>query len=153
MYKGSIDTEKTSKDIKGVPLPDQFTASYQLKDTRFFMHDNPVLTAQAIEAIGRLCAEELVAFSDPVSEIEIYGHADASGDPKHNLELSLMRAVNVRTAIEDRLGTKLKAKFNKVEGLGESVANKVFGEFTEKNAWLRRVVVIINGRAVLSLSE
>jgi outer membrane protein OmpA-like peptidoglycan-associated protein len=153
LYKGSIDTEKTSKDIKGVPLPDRFTASYQLKDTRFFMHDNPVLTAQAIEAIGRLCAEELVAFSDPVSEIEIYGHADASGDPKHNLELSLMRAVNVRTAIEDRLGFRLKAKFNKVEGLGESVANKVFGEFTEKNAWLRRVVVIINGRAVLSLGE
>ncbi len=153
LYKGSIDTEKTSKDIKGVPLPDQFTASYQLKDTRFFMHDNPVLTAQAIEATGRLCAEELVAFSDPLSEIEIYGHADASGDPQHNLDLSRIRALNVRRAIEDRLGGKLKAKFTKVEGLGETVANTVFGESTEKNAWLRRVVVLINGRAVLSLGE
>ncbi len=153
MYKGSIDTETTSKDLKGVPLPDQFAAFYQLKDTRFFMHDNPALTAQAIEAIGRLCAEELVAFSDPASEIEIYGHADASGDEKHNLDLSMLRAINVRTAIEDRFGGKLKASFKKVEGLGESVANTVFGEFTEKNAWLRRVVVLINGRAVLSLGE
>jgi len=153
MYKGSIGKVKTENDIKGVPLPDQFASSYQLKDTRFFMHDNPVLTAQSIEAIGRLCAEELVAFSDPLSEIEIYGHADASGDPKHNLDLSRLRAVNVRTAIDDRLGIKLKAKFKKVDGLGESDANTVFGEFTEKNAWLRRVVVMINGRAVLSLGE
>jgi hypothetical protein len=153
MYKGWIGTEKTGNDIRGVPLPDQFASSYQLKDTRFFMHDNPVLTAQALEATGRLCAEELVAFSDPLSVIEIYGHADASGDPKHNLQLSLLRALNVRRAIEDRLGNKLKAKFEKVEGLGESVANTVFSETSEKNAWLRRVVVLINGRAVLSLGE
>jgi hypothetical protein len=153
MYKGYIGTEKTSKDIKGVPLPDRFMTAYQVKDTRFFMHDNPVLTAQAIEAIGRLCAEELVAFSDPSSQIEIYGHADASGGRQHNIDLSLMRAINVRTAIEDRLGTKLRAGFKKVEGLGESEANTIYGEFTEKNAWLRRVVIIINGRAVLSLGE
>jgi hypothetical protein len=153
MYKGSIDTVNTTKDLKSVPLPDHFAATYQLNDTRFFMHDNPVLTAQAIEAVGRLCAEELVAFSDPASQIEIYGHADASGGQQHNLDLSLLRALNVQTAIEDRLGKKRRASFKTVEGLGESEANKKYGEFTEKNAWLRRVVVIVNGRAVLSLGE
>ena len=104
MYTGSIDTEKTTADITSVPLPDQFTGSYQLKDTRFFMNDNAELTAQAKEAIGRLCAEELVAFSDPASQIEIYGHADASGKPDYNLKLSKTRALNVLQAIKDRLG-------------------------------------------------
>jgi len=153
MYRGSIGTKKTTEDISSVPLPDQFAAFYQLKDTRYFIHDSAALTAQAIEAIGRLCAEELVGFSDPASQIEIYGHADASGKPGYNLTLSKTRAINVRHAIEDRLGTKLKAEVKKVEGLGESEANTIYGEYTQKNAWLRRVVVIINGRAVLSLGE
>ena len=153
MYKGSIDTAKTTEDISSVPLPDQFSGSYQLKDTRYFMHDNATLTAQAIEATGRLCAEELAAFSDPASVIEIYGHADASGEPGYNLKLSKARALNVLQAIKDRLGGKLQAKIKKVEGLGESEANKIYDEYTQKNAWLRRVVVIINGRAVLSLGE
>lgn len=153
MYKGYIKTKKTGVDISSVPLPDQFSGTYQLKDTRFFLHDNATLTAQAIEATGRLCAEELVAFSDPASQVEIYGHADASGKPEYNLELSRKRALNVLQAIKDRLGSKLKANIRKVDGLGESDANKIYGEYTEKNAWLRRVVVLINGRAVLSLGE
>jgi outer membrane protein OmpA-like peptidoglycan-associated protein len=154
MYKGSIDTVDTSADIVSVPLADSFTASYQIKDTRYFQHDDATLTAQAIEAIGRLCAEELVAFSNPASKIEIYGHADASGDQVHNMDLSTKRALNVQRAIEDRLGDKLpKAVTIKTEGLGETEANKKYGEFTQKNAWLRKVVIILNGRAVLSLGE
>ncbi len=56
-------------------------------------------------------------------------------------------------AIKDRLGSKLQAKIKNISGLGENEANKKFGQYTQKNAWLRRVVVIINGRAVLSLGE
>jgi outer membrane protein OmpA-like peptidoglycan-associated protein len=153
MYKGYINTKKTGLDMSSIPLPGQFESTYQLKDTRFFMHDDATLTAQAIEAIGRLCAEELTAFSDSASEIEIYGHADASGKPDYNLKLSRTRAMNVLQAIKDRLGKKLQAKVKKVEGLGEEDANNLFGEYTQKNAWLRRVVVIINGRAVLTLGE
>jgi len=153
MCKGSIDTKATSLDVVSVPLPESFGTSYQLQNTKYFKHDDATLTAHAIEAIGRMCAEELAGFSDPNSEVEIYGHTDASGKPDHNLTLSAARATNTWQAIEDRLGKKLKAKIKKVSGFGENEANKKFGQYTQKNAWLRRVVVIINGRAVLSLGE
>lgn len=153
MYKGSIDTKATLLDVVSVPLPDSFNTSYQLQNTKYFMHDDATLTAQAIEAVGRMCAEELAGLSDPNSEVEIYGHTDASGKHDYNLALSAARAANTMQAIEDRLGKKLQAKIKKVSGFGENEANKKFGQYTQKNAWLRRVVVIINGRAVLSLGE
>jgi outer membrane protein OmpA-like peptidoglycan-associated protein len=126
MYTGSIDEKKTSTDIQSIPLPDEFSSLYRIQDRRYFKHDNAELSPQAIEAIGRLCAEELIAFSDPESQVEIYGHTDASGKPAYNLDLSKTRALNTWQAINDQQH--------------------------EKNPWLRTVVVIINGRAVLSLN-
>jgi outer membrane protein OmpA-like peptidoglycan-associated protein len=152
-YRGEIDTKKISTDISSLPLPEQFESVYRLQSTRYFKHDDGTLSPAAIEAIGRMCAEELVALTDPGSELEIYGHTDASGKPEHNLTLSAVRAANTMQAIEDRLGKKLLIKVKKVSGLGENEANQKFGQFTEKNAWLRRVVIIINGRAVLSLGQ
>jgi outer membrane protein OmpA-like peptidoglycan-associated protein len=153
MYKGSIDTKETLTDVVSIPLPEKFDTNYQIQNTRYFKHDDATLSPQAIEAVGRLCSEELVAFSDVNSQVEIYGHTDASGKPDYNIKLSEARAANVWQAIKDRLGHKLKARLKIIKGLGEEDANKKFGEFTQKNAWLRRVVVIINGRAVLSLGE
>ena len=152
-FRGEIDTKKISHDISSVPLPEKFEADYKLENSKYFKHDDAVLSQSGIEAIGRMCAEELAALSDPLSELEVIGHTDASGKPEYNLALSAARAANAMQAIEDRLGDKLKAKIKKVSGVGEKEANEKFGQFTEKNAWLRRVVIIINGRAVLSLGQ
>jgi len=152
-FRGEINTKKISTDISSVPLPERFEATYKLQSTRYFKHDDATLSMAAIEAVGRMCAEELASLSDPQSKLEIIGHTDASGDPKYNLALSAARAANTLQAVEDRLGSKLKAKIEKVAGLGEKEANQKFGQLTQKNAWLRKVVIIINGRAVLSLGQ
>ncbi|MDQ6477266.1 OmpA family protein [Dyadobacter sp. LHD-138] len=153
MYTGEIKSQTTNVEVVAVPMPETFSSRYELTDLAYFKHDDAALTAGGIEAVGRLCSEELAAFSDRDSKLEIYGHTDASGDSSYNLALSAARAANVMQAIEDRLGTKMQIKAVKVSGLGERDANKLFGEFTQKNAWLRKVVIIINGNVVLSLGE
>jgi outer membrane protein OmpA-like peptidoglycan-associated protein len=151
-FKGHIGTKKITDVIKSEPLVDKFNADYQLTSFSYFKHDHAPLLIDAINAIGKMCAEELSAFTDPASVVEIKGHADASGSVEDNKKLSLIRAQNVQQAIQDRLGKKLQASVQPVQGLGEEDANK-FGQFREKNAWRRRVFVVLNGRAVLMLGQ
>jgi outer membrane protein OmpA-like peptidoglycan-associated protein len=151
-YRGEINTKTIYTMIASVPLPSQFDANYQMQSTTYFQHDSALLSPSGIEAIGRMCAEEMVALSDSHSKLDIVGYADASGDEKYNKQLSEYRAINTLTAIKDRMGGKLKITMSTPVGMGEEEANKKYGQFTEKNAWLRRVVVTINGRAVLSLN-
>jgi outer membrane protein OmpA-like peptidoglycan-associated protein len=151
-YRGEINTKTISTMITSVPLPSQFDANYQMQSTTYFQHDSALLSPAGMEAVGRMCAEEIVALSDPHSKLEIVGYADASGEEKYNKQLSEYRAINALTAIKDRMGSKLKITISPPVGLGEEEANKKYGQYTEKNAWLRRVIVTINGRAVLSLN-
>jgi outer membrane protein OmpA-like peptidoglycan-associated protein len=150
-YKGEIDSKEISIKITSLPPADKFKAAYQLRNTTFFKHDDAELSAAAIEAIGRMCAQELSALTNAGTKVEVVGYTDASGDGKYNMTLSNLRAKNTLTAIVDRVGPKMTTQ-RSYTGLGELEANARF-EFTEKNAWLRKVIVTINGRAVLSLGE
>ncbi len=151
-YKGYIGEKAITKSTAGDPLADKFTAVYQLTSFTFFKHDEAPLQLDAINAVGKMCAEELAALTDENTIVDITGHADASGEAKYNKDLSIARAENVKQAIKDRLGIKLRATINPVKGMGEDEANKL-GQWKEKNAWRRRVFVIINGKAVLMLGE
>ncbi len=153
MYKGEINSISTSLNLSTIALPHSFSASYQETITAYFKHNDALLTKAGIDAIGKLCAEELSSFSDSASELEIYGHTDASGTDSYNFALSAARAANVYMAIEDKLGKKLKATKKKISGFGESEANRLFGDHNNRNAWLRKVIILINGRPVLTLGE
>jgi outer membrane protein OmpA-like peptidoglycan-associated protein len=150
-YKGEIDSKEVSTQITSLPPPDKFKTTYQLQNTTFFKHDDAELSPAAIEAIGRMCAGELSALTDPGTKVLVIGYTDASGDAEYNITLSNLRAKNTLTAILDRVGPGMTPQ-RSFAGLGEVEANARF-EFTEKNAWLRKVIVTINGRAVLSLGE
>lgn len=152
MSRGSIH-KKISYDVNVPdPIASEFPKEYGINTTNYFRHDDGTLTPGGIDIVGRMCAEELAAFSNPESIVQVKGHADSTGDKDYNLALSAVRAANTMQAIEDRLGNKLKAKVEKVSGHGETEAN-IAGEENKKAAWRRRVDVIINGRVVLSLSQ
>jgi outer membrane protein OmpA-like peptidoglycan-associated protein len=150
-YRGTIYSKDVSTKITTLPPADTFQATYQLQNTTYFKHDDAELSPAAIEAIGRMCAEELSALTNALTKVEVIGYTDASGKSDYNLTLSNLRAKNTLTAMVDRVGSKMTL-LRTSAGLGEVEANARF-EFTEKNAWLRKVIVTINGRAVLSLGE
>ena len=86
------------------------------------------------------------------SALKIVGRADTVDTPKRNVDLSEMRAKNVKQALKDILGDDLAIPDAKVEtqGLGEVEASRHDPDETPDLKY-RRVDVELNGRCVLTL--
>jgi outer membrane protein OmpA-like peptidoglycan-associated protein len=123
-----------------------------------------VLGAKARQRIRELCAAELPWFMFPGSTLLITGNCDRIDTEENNNELSQMRADNVKQAIKDVLGQRLKIPDTKetivAVGLGEQEAAKAYEKTKHKpighgepliNQARRRVDVVLNGRRVLTL--
>ncbi|MDX2135765.1 MAG: hypothetical protein SFV52_13330 [Saprospiraceae bacterium] len=151
MAFGKITPRITNQVIQSPPLPQTLQSKYKINYVSYFKHDDSILSDEGIDAIGMLCSEELLGFSSPESELEIVGHTDASGDSAYNISLSEARAMNTFQAIKDRLGSKFKCKVKAIKAMGEHEANIRLSQFSEKNAWHRKVLVILNGNLLFSL--
>jgi outer membrane protein OmpA-like peptidoglycan-associated protein len=142
-----------------------------------------VLTPEGRQALRRLCAAELPWFLRDDTHVTLTAHCDlvrfrrntsalatldsqsaltASGneektDDPRNMKLATYRAANVKQAIKDILGERLKISKDGIEerpmGKQEAEEAKRKGYEPYRNPHRRRVDVTMNGRYVLTLTE
>jgi hypothetical protein len=142
-----------------------------------------VLAPEGRQALRRLCAAELPWFLRNDTQIVLTAHCDlvrfrrtssalatldtqsaltASGDQAktddpRNMQLAVYRAANVKQAIKDILGDRLKITDNGLKenpmGKKEAEEAKSKGYEPYRNPHRRRVDVTMNGRHVLTLTE
>ncbi len=121
--------------------------TYTIANDVLFDFDSDVLTAQA-ESKLLVIAASIVERFDADVEIQIWGHADAVGDPAYNLDLSQRRADNVAALLgaePDLAGYRIVAV-----GLGESQpllpnTNPDGSDNPDNRAKNRRVEVVVRG--------
>jgi hypothetical protein len=109
------------------------------------------LTRLGRDRIREFCAEHLRLLSLANSELVIVGHADRKDCDRNNLQLSEVRAQNVRTAFQDILGTDLAVGSVVAVGRGEAEARFFGFEDRVPNPFQRRVDVYLNGSLSLTL--
>ena len=119
-----------------------------------FCFDSALLTPAARQLLRFVCADQLAALGSEGSQILIVGHTDRPDTDLRNVELSRLRAENVRRALGDILGTALKVPPERilVLGLGELVARFKLRPEQLRNPADRRVDVIVNGTLVAGLN-
>ncbi len=66
-----------------------------------------VIEPEGRNAIRRMCAQELYFMHSPNSFLQIYAYTDRVGCALRNIELSLLRAMNVLQAIKDTMGKRI----------------------------------------------
>ena len=114
-----------------------------------------VETPAARQLLRVVCADQLAALANTKTEIWIVGHADRVGTSARNLELSQLRAKNVRQALLDVLGPALKVPVGNVHDIGfsEWLAALKLHPNDVKNPDDRRVDLLINGSLVATFRE
>jgi outer membrane protein OmpA-like peptidoglycan-associated protein len=119
-----------------------------------FCFDSALLTPAARQLLRLVCADQLAALVSEASQVLIVGHTDRPDTDLRNLELSRLRADNVRRALDDILGTALKVPPERIAvlGLGELVARFKLRPEQLRNPADRRVDVIVNGTLVAALN-
>jgi outer membrane protein OmpA-like peptidoglycan-associated protein len=97
-----------------------------------------------------VCADRLALLDNPTSQIFIIGHTDRLDTDTRNQELSVLRAKNVKTALSDILGDKLRVPPDAVHalGFGEWLARFKLHPDRVRNPDDRRVDILINGSLV-----
>jgi hypothetical protein len=138
-----------------------------------------ILTEEGRLALRRLCASELPWFRRDDTQIVFTAHCDlvrfrrnstalappaplglgdqAKTDDPRNMQLAVYRAANVKQAIKDILGDRLKTPgkllVENPMGKKEAEEAKSRGYEPYRNPHRRRVDVTMNGRHVLTLTE
>jgi hypothetical protein len=138
-----------------------------------------ILTDEGRQALRRLCAAELPWFLRGDTQIVLTAHCDlvrfrrdsralappdslisgddAKTDDPRNKQLAVYRAANVKLAVKDILGDRLKIpdKLLVEDPMGKKEAEeaKKRGYEPYRNPHRRRVDVTMNGRYVLTLTE
>ncbi len=138
-----------------------------------------VLTEDGRRALRRLCAAELPWFLRDDTQVVLTAHCDlvrfrkgtcalaasnglagsddAKTDDPRNMQLAVFRATNVKQAIKDILGDRLKIpdKLLVENPMGKKEAEEAKSKGYEpyRNPHRRRVDVTMNGRHVLTLTE
>ncbi|HSF87668.1 MAG TPA: pentapeptide repeat-containing protein [Acidimicrobiia bacterium] len=121
--------------------------TYTITNDVLFEFDADTLTPEA-EAKILLVVASIAERFGPDVEIQVWGHADAIGDPAYNLELSQRRAENVAALLEaqaDLAGYRIVAV-----GLGEAQplvpnTNADGSDNPENRAKNRRVEIVVRG--------
>ena len=126
-----------------------------LSKAAHFCFDSSLLTPAARQMLRVVCADQLAALASPRSEIWIVGHTDRVGTNARNLELSQLRAKNVRQALIDVMGPALKVPVGNIHDIGfsEWLAALKLHPNEVKNPDDRRVDLLINGALVATFRE
>ncbi len=134
----------TRVDANGCPIPvaaepEPEVRSYTFEDV-YFEFDSAVLTADG-QAKLRTIGATLITIPD--ADIEVHGHADATGEETYNMGLSLRRAEAVRDFLVQNFN-QLRANQFTVRNFGESqpVADNATREGRARN---RRVEIKLIG--------
>ncbi len=151
MYIRKTDEETVA--IEATNIPKDYSLKYGRHSATFNGHDSAFLTDDARVLLRIMCASELPVLEQDDVEITIEGHTDRTGTNEHNMELAKNRIKNVKQAIRDIMGQKLRIRDDNIKEypLGESLAESA-GDFdTQENPRYRGVTVLINGRVTLKL--
>lgn len=136
-------------------LPKLSSAEYvRILNTKKKIHfctNDAQLTEDAKHFIETMAALELPAFEVAESTFKITGYTDREGTPFSNIELSIARASNVQTYLDDILVRldkqgRFKASFE-TRGAGEPTV----GPDDVKNPKFRRVNIVLDGKLLLAL--
>ena len=155
MYIGEDDAKEDAVIVEATKIPKDYNLKYGKKKATFNGHDSAFLTEDARELLRIMCASELALLERDDVEITVEGHTDRTGTKEHNKNLGNNRATNVKLALRDIMGQKLKIADDKIitpKDLGESLAESEAGDYdTKENPTYRGVRVLINGRVSLTL--
>ena len=153
---GSVERQNARTLDLSKPFPPSAAVAGVLPSAAHFCFGSSVLTAAGRQYLRVVCAEQLAVLRDASTRIWLVGHTDRPDTFKRNVDLSGMRANNVKRALLDILGDALGQK--RWDGIptyhfGELVAAlKMKGE-KEKSPEDRRVDLFVDGRLVATLSE
>jgi outer membrane protein OmpA-like peptidoglycan-associated protein len=115
-----------------------------------FCFDSAVLTGAGRDSLRQPCADYLLLFLNPQTQLVVVGHADSVGAAAYNLLLPRNRAENTVQAIRDILGkNKFRVKHLAIP-VSELVA-RLGGKNEQPDPRFRRVDVFLNCHLVLTL--
>jgi outer membrane protein OmpA-like peptidoglycan-associated protein len=166
LYWASVSLAK-SKIIdlsKAYPASRELTRN--LDSAQHFCFGDAFLTAAGRQYLRLVCADQLAALSSKTVDIAIMGHADrpSRAGPKLNEELSLRRAENVKTALQDILGKELKIPPENIRTLGFGDLEQRFADWVKsfpdktmakptRDPNRRRVDLFINAKLVATFRD
>ena len=137
-------------------LPDtyDYTSYLDLKEKIHFRRGDALLTKEGRQALRVVAAKELACFMSEGSCLVLDAHADRVDCAERNLELSDLRAKNVKQALKDILGDQLKIPDDQIvtRGHGERYAADAGDKDGQDNPNWRRVDVILDHRLVLRMT-
>lgn len=130
------------------PRPVDEARAYEDTHTSFFAVNNPILTNEGGSALRVFAARHRAALVNPETKVLIEGFASPTGTEPRNMELSYLRAANVRQRLQELLGAELRAGVE-ISALSDEPARQA-GVTGEAQEW-RAVHLKINGVVVLRL--
>jgi outer membrane protein OmpA-like peptidoglycan-associated protein len=132
------------------PFPASRKVTGNLVSATHFCLGSSLLMPAARQLLRVVCADRLALLDNPTSQIFIIGHTDRLDTDTRNQELSVLRAKNIKTALSDILGDKLRVPPDAVHalGFGEWLARFKLHPDRVRNPDDRRVDILINGSLV-----
>ena len=120
-----------------------------------FCSDSAWLTPAARQLLRLVCADQLALLTQPSTTVSIVGHTDRMDTASRNIELSLLRAQNVKQALIDILGDPPAVPKDAIRalGMGEWMASLNLRRDQVRNPTDRRVDLLINGSIVASFRD
>lgn len=106
--RGKTSMTKKTRPPEEVTRKEGVLAREQAAAVHFERLGSAVLSAEGRQRLRTLAALELPAFMDPASRLAITGHTDRVDTFDRNLWLAYYRVQNVRRALDDILGKKLR---------------------------------------------
>ncbi len=144
---------------KLIDLSTPFSASKKvtgdLVAATHFCFGSSWLTPAGRQLLRVVCADQLAALDSPTSQVVIVGHTDRPDTDARNQQLSVLRAQNVRKALEDILGKALNVPPDAILalGFGEWLARFRLHPDRVRNPADRRVDFLINGSLVATFRD
>jgi outer membrane protein OmpA-like peptidoglycan-associated protein len=146
--------EKVLKRTPDTRIPSiDYAIDAQANAQVHFALGDAFLTPQGRQLLRIFCAAELAMLSSEGSALDTEGHADRIDTADRNDELSLLRAKNAVTAIQDILGAKLGVPSDRIaaRGLGERRAAEAHEPDGSVDPNFRKVEVVLDGRLSVTL--
>jgi len=158
---GVADTEDACPDVMGIPTPQEPSTNgcpptklkivddrIELNDRIYFDFDSPRVKDRSLPLLKEI-AEYIQARGD-IEQVDVDGYADQIGSEEYNLELSRMRAENVKAWLL-RYGVASRCE---THGFGES-SPRVKGHTVEELQGNRRVEFYVkrSGDAAFKVEE
>jgi outer membrane protein OmpA-like peptidoglycan-associated protein len=164
--RASVSLAKSKLIDLSKPYPESKELTRNLDSAQHFCFGDAFLTAAGRQYLRLVCADQLAAFSSTTVDVAIMGHADrpSRAGPKLNEELSLRRAENVKTALQDILGEQLKIPPKDIRTLGFGDLEQWFADWLKsfpdktiakpaRDPYRRRVDLFINAKLVATFRD